>query len=104
MLQTFVHRGRKDKVQYLPQLHGSERLCHQKSVVVFISRPTIKFHRGVIAMIHFKMQSVGSHFAGLFLDETDRFGAVTAASKLGLNIQLVDERVVAAKLKAETQR
>jgi len=72
--------------------------------MVLVSRASIKLQRGIISPIDFEMDGIYTHIARFLLDEGDGLPAKATAPESGVDVQLVDESVMAVKLKAKTNR
>ncbi len=72
--------------------------------MILISRSPVEFACGIVSPINFEMDGIHAHLVGLLFDKGNCLTAKSASSEGGLDVQLVDECVVAMELKAEAQR
>lgn len=72
--------------------------------MVLVSRAPIKPQRGIVSPIDFEMDGIYTHLACFLLDEGDGLPAIATAPVGGIDVQLVDESVMAVKFKAEPNR
>ena len=72
--------------------------------MILISRSPVEFACGIVSPANFEMDGVHAHLAGLPFDKGNCLTAISASPEGGLDVQLVDECVVAVELKAEAQR
>jgi hypothetical protein len=74
---------------------------HQEAVMIFKTGAPVEFECGIVAVVDFEMYGVDAHFASLLFDEDYRLAAITASAVRGINVELVDEGVVAMEFEAE---
>lgn len=67
-----------------------------------VSRAPVKFQRRIVSVVHFQVHGIHAHFKRLVLEKCHRLPAKSPAAVGSVNIQFVDECIVAMKLKAET--
>ena len=68
--------------------------------MVLVSRTKIALQRGIVSPIDFEMDGIYTHLACFLFDEGDSLPAIATAPVSGVDVQLVDESVMAVKLKS----
>jgi hypothetical protein len=70
-------------------------------MVILISCSPVKFKRRIVSSVHLEMDGVHAQLAGFSFEKRNCLRAISAAAEGNVDVQLVDKRVVAVKLKAE---
>jgi hypothetical protein len=69
--------------------------------VLLVSRAAIEFKRRIVSPVHFEMDGIHAYLACLFFDERNGLAAITAAAMGRIDVQFVNERIMAVELEAE---
>ena len=69
--------------------------------MILESRAPIEFECRIVSTVHFEVDGVHAHLAGILLEEDNGLKSVSATAESGFDVQLVDEGVVAMELEAE---
>lgn len=80
-----------------------EPLGHQKSLVIFVSGAPVEIDRGIVSVVDLEMNGAHAHFPSHFLGKSHGLIPKTTVTEGRVDVQLVDEGIVAMKLKAEAE-